>query len=300
MSIEEKKDNENENYINVLKEYINNCQDDIIKKVDINNNLKETIPEDKLNELLNNIFKDSNEELEKIKILEILNNLQTNNINENEKEDFKVENNNDNNILGDLNLNNNLDLVLPSNKIKLPVLEFKPNPHKNKIYSEDIKNQQKKKYDINNILNNNNNISNKNDDKQNRIFEKINSFKNEFFYPKNSMTEEKKINKKSYYNITNKYPSNNNNNIKNNDFKKRAEKLQYLDHNKKVDLRDSNQRNEYVNDIKGKIQNFSNTKKEKENNYKNIKSPFDDINDMLESFKNKRNKENKNEENKQE
>ena len=113
-----------------------------------------------------------------------------------------------------------------------------------------------------------------------------------------SVAEEKKTNTKSYYSITNKNPSNNNN--INNDFKKRAEKLQYLDHNKKVDLRDSNQRNEYVNDIKGKIQNFSNTKKEKENNYKNIKSPFDDINEMLESFKNKRNKENKNEENKQE
>ena len=296
MSNEEKKDNNNEkeNNINIFKEYINNCQDEVIKKIDINNNLKEKIPEDKLNELSTNIFKDSNEELEKIKILEILNNLQNNN---NEKEEFKVENNNDNNILGDLNSNNNLDLVLPSNKIKLPVLEFKPNPHKNKIYSEDIKNQQKKTNNLDNILNNNNNFLNKNNDKQNKIFEKINSFKNEFFYPKNSMTEEKKTNTKSYYSITNKNPSNNN---INNDFKKRAEKLQYLDHNKKVDLRDSNQRNEYVNDIKGKIQNFSNNKKEKENNYKNIKSPFDDINEMLESFKNKRNKENKNEENKQE
>ena len=186
MSNEEKKDNnnENENNINLFKEYINNCQNEVIKKIDINNNLKEKIPEDKLNELLSNIFKDSNEELEKIKILEILNNLQNNNDN-NEKEEFKVENNNDNNILGDLNSNNNLDLVLPSNKIKLPVLEFKPNPHKNKIYSEDIKNKQKKTNNLDNILNNNNNFLNKNDDKQNKIFEKINSFKNEFFYPKN-------------------------------------------------------------------------------------------------------------------
>ena len=113
------------------------------------------------------------------------------------------------------------------------------------------------------------------------------------------MTEEKKSNTKSIYNITNKYPTSSNNKNTNNDFKARAEKFQYIDHNKKVDLRDNNQRNEYVNDIKGKIQNFSNNKKEKENNYKNIKSPFDDINDMLEKFKNKRNKENKIEENNQ-
>ena len=60
MSNEEKKDNnnENENNINLFKEYINNCQNEVIKKIDINNNLKEKIQEDKLNELLTNIFKD--------------------------------------------------------------------------------------------------------------------------------------------------------------------------------------------------------------------------------------------------
>ena len=57
---------------------------------------------------------------------------------------------------------------------------------------------------------------------------------------------------------------------------------------KNYNINDENQRKEYVNDIKGKIKNFANEKKLRENKEKDLKSPFDDINDMIEKLQNKK------------
>jgi hypothetical protein len=159
----------------------------------------------------------------------------------------------------------------------MPVINIKPREHKNR----DIKNNtidvskenEKRKKEI---LNYDKTTKNKIETPtKSKIFDKMNIFKNEFFSPKNPLPS-----KPLPINIKTRFSSEINTPVKK--------------HNKinlgikNYDINDENQRKQYVNDIKGKLKNFAEEKKVRENKEKEIKSPFDDINDMIQQFQNKK------------
>lgn len=267
-----------DNFIKVLIDNINSSDENNFTREICINIIKQNLSdlnEDNINNFLNNIFQNE----ESITKQEILNKLSSLNIENKNTEDNKNDNNKkENNINEDININfNEEEIIKPSNNIKMPVINIKPREHKNR----DIKNNtidvnkenEKRKKEI---LNYDKTTKNKIETPtKSKIFDKMNIFKNEFFSPKNPLPS-----KPLPINIKTRFSSEINTPVKK--------------HNKinlgikNYDINDENQRKQYVNDIKGKLKNFAEEKKERENKEKEIKSPFDDINDMIQQFQNKK------------
>ena len=148
----------------------------------------------------------------------------------------------------------NIDLVKPTNNFNLPTIDFKTKEHKN----SDLKiksnlNYEKEENEIRKVQ------SVKNELFSNKILDKINSFKNELLTQDNLES----------------------NNLSDNNFRERIEKLNKNDNNIIKKNKNQIQKND-VNEIKGKINSL------KQRNSYDKKDPFEDINNMLNNFKNKK------------
>ncbi len=295
----------NESIVKILIENINSSNEINFTKETCNNIIKQNLSdlnEDDTNNFTNAIFQ--NEEtmtkqdiLNKLSSLKNDENTENNNNNNNDSNNNNNNDNNNNNNDNDNNNNKNeneneknenenedinihlneKEIIQPSNNIKMPVINIKPREHKNR----DIKNNtidvskenEKRKKEI---LNYDKTTKNKIETPtKSKIFDKMNIFRNEFFSPKNPLPS-----KPLPINIKTRFSSEINTPVKK--------------HNKinlgikNYDINDENQRKQYVNDIKGKLKNFAEEKKVRENKEKEIKSPFDDINDMIQQFQNKK------------
>jgi hypothetical protein len=259
-----------------------------INNIDINKSICENllINENKYEEKdINNLLKEVFNNQEIIQKQDALNKLSSLFHNEeNKKSKSKHSKNNNNNIKG---------LVFPKNKISIPTISLPSHninnkkDYKNEIIFDTkniIKSQKKKPLAAEKIMINKlNNPSN-----HNKIFDKINNFKNEFFSfkipPKYNSPTPLPINIKPLeYEIENK---NYNINYNNDDKKKYREEFVIKDYN----LNDLKQRKEYINDIRGKLQNFAQDRKERDNNFKNDINVFNNIHEMIEKIQSKNKK----------
>ena len=287
-------DNSNDNYKNsqfVIKnlvDYIGSCKETDINKENCVNYLYENSNYNINEEELNNIFDFTFGKKETINKQDALNKLSSLFQNEENKKKKKSKSSKNNN-------NNFKGLVFPKNKISIPTINIPSHniinkkEYKNEIIFNSkniIRSQNKKPLAADRIMINKlNTPSNKNN-----IFEKINSFKNEFFNykipPSNNSPTPLPINiKPLVYDIENKSNSNNNNNdYDNNDKKKYREEFAIKDYN----LNDLNERKEYINDIKGKLKNFVHDRKERDNNFKDDINVFNNINEMIEKIQSKK------------
>ena len=286
-------DNINDNYKNsqfVIKNlvnYIYSCKEIEVNKENCVNYLHENTNYNINEEEINNIFDFTFGKKEIINKQDALNKLSSLFHNEeNKKSKSKHSKNNNNNIKG---------LVFPKNKISIPTISLPSHninnkkDYKNEIIFDTkniIKNQKKKPLTAEKIMINKlNNPSN-----HNKIFDKINNFKNEFFSfkipPKNNSPTPLPINIKPLeYEIENKN-YNININYNNDDKKKYREEFVIKDYN----LNDLKQRKEYINDIRGKLQNFAQDRKERDNNFKNDINVFNNIHEMIEKIQSKNKK----------
>jgi hypothetical protein len=262
------------NIIKILIDNINSSDEENFTREICNNIIKQNLRdlnEDNINNIINNIFQNE-ESITKKEILNKLSSLNTEN--KNTKDNKNDNNKKENNINEDININfNEEEIIKPSNNIKMPVINIKPREHKNRDINNNT-NLNKELVKTNKDLLNYETTKNKIETK-NKIFDKMNIFKNEFFSPKNPLPS-----KPLPINIKTRFSSEINTPVKK--------------HNKinlgikNYDINDENKRKQYVNDIKGKLKSFAEEKKVRENKEKEIKSPFDDINDMIQQFQNKK------------
>jgi hypothetical protein len=264
------------NIIKILIDNINSSDEENFTREICNNIIKQNLRdlnEDNINNIINNIFQNE----ESITKKEILNKLSLlNTENKNTKDNKNDNNKKENNINEDININfNEEEIIKPSNNIKMPVINIKPREHKNRDINNNT-NLNKELVKTNKDLLNYETTKNKIETK-NKIFDKMNIFKNEFFTPKNSLPS-----RPLPINIKTTFSSE----IKSNNTVKKYNKINLGIKN--YNINDEKQRKEYVNDIKGKLKNFAEEKKVRENKEKKIKSPFDDINDLIEKFQSKK------------
>ena len=270
-----------ENIIKVLIDNINSSNEEDITKEICNNIIDQNISncnEEEKNNIINYIF-ENEDSVSKQKIIEKLSLL-----NENKQYNNANNNNIDNNDNEEINIHiNEEEIIQPSNNIKMPVINIKPREHKNRNNSntneikKELKKNEKKQNEKKVLAADKISINKIEPSSKNKIFEQINNFKNEFFSPKNPLPSiSLPYNKKPVFL--------NDKSVKNATIKKKKIDLKIKNYN----INDENQRKEYVNDIKGKLKNFANEKKERENKEKDLKSPFDDINDMIEKLQNKK------------
>ncbi len=291
----------NESIVKILIENINSSNEINFTKETCNNIIKQNLSdlnEDDTNNFTNIIFQ--NEEtmtkqdiLNKLSSLKIDENPENNNNNDNDNDNNNADknNNNDNNNNNNENENeknenenenedinihlNEKEIIQPSNNIKMPVINIKPREHKNRDNNNNT-NLNKELGKTNKDLLNYETTKNKIETKS-KLFDKMNIFKNEFFTPKNPIPS-----RPLPINIKTTFSSE----IKSNNTVKKYNKINLGIKN--YNINDEKQRKEYVNDIKGKLKNFAEEKKVRENKEKKIKSPFDEINDLIEKFQNKK------------
>ncbi len=281
----------NDNYKNsqfVIKnlvDYIDSCKEININKENCVNYLYESTNYNINEEELNNIFDftfGKKETINKQDALNKLSSLFQDEENKKQKKSKISKSNNNNNVKG---------LVFPKNKISIPTISIpihninNKKEYKNEILFDNkniIRTQNKKPLAADRIMINKLNTPSNN----NKIVDKINSFKNEFFAfkipPSNNSPTPLPINIKPlvYENENKSY----NNDYENNDKKKYREEFAIKDYN----LNDVKQRKEYINDIKGKLKNFVNDRNERDNNFKDDINIFNNINEMIEKLKSKK------------
>ena len=281
----------NDNYKNsqfVIKnlvDYIDSCKEININKENCVNYLYESTNYNINEEELNNIFDftfGKKETINKQDALNKLSSLFQDEENKKQKKSKISKSNNNNNVKG---------LVFPKNKISIPTISIpihninNKKEYKNEILFDNkniIRTQNKKPLAADRIMINKLNTPSNN----NKIVDKINSFKNEFFAfkipPSNNSPTPLPINIKPlvYENENKSY----NNDYENNNKKKYREEFAIKDYN----LNDVKQRKEYINDIKGKLKNFVNDRNERDNNFKDDINIFNNINEMIEKLKSKK------------
>ena len=285
-------DNVNDNYKNsqfVIKnlvDYIDSCKEIDIDKESCVNYLYESTNYNINEEELNNIFDFTFGKKETINKQDALNKLSSLFQNEENKKQKKSKipksNNNNNNVKG---------IVFPKNKISIPTISIplhnlnNKKEYKNEILFDNkniIRTQNKKPLAADRIMIN----KLKTPSNNNKIVDKINSFKNEFFAfkipPSNNSPTPLPINIKPlvYENENKSYT----NDYENNDKKKYREEFAIKDYN----LNDLKQRKEYINDIKGKLKNFVHDRNERDNNFKDDINIFNNINEMIEKIQSKK------------
>ena len=281
----------NDNYKNsqfVIKnlvDYIDSCKEININKENCVNYLYESTNYNINEEELNNIFDftfGKKETINKQDALNKLSSLFQDEENKKQKKSKISKSNNNNNVKG---------LVFPKNKISIPTISIpihninNKKEYKNEILFDNkniIRTQNKKPLAADRIMINKLNTPSNN----NKIVDKINSFKNEFFAfkipPSNNSPTPLPINIKPlvYENENKSY----NNDYENNNKKKYREEFAIKDYN----LNDVKQRKEYINDIKGKLKNFVNDRNERDYNFKDDINIFNNINEMIEKLKSKK------------